>query len=399
MALSMTPRDRVLLAWLISRRLRRRRAIEEEQKTPRLRVYPNLSQRSSKGHFATLYQDLRQHPEKFSQFCRITVQTFDKLLEELQSGLTLQDGILPEERLLVTLRFLATGNSFESLHLEFLLCKFTISAIVRGTCVLIWERLHPTVMPSPTTETWLDIASHFEVTTQFPNCVGALGGKHIRVRKPPTKGSNDNHKKYFSVVLLALADSRYHFVAVHTVADGSTTDARVLSATRMGQQILTTQLSLPNPKSLPGTIGSPVPFVIVADEAFAVTTNVLRPFPMRGLDTRRRIYNNRLSRARHYVKCAFGILGSKWRVFLRALQLDVNTVESIIKACCILHNYLHVHEAVDVEEKMPAIERVNEWINEMPDLSALQVRDMFADYFMSPEGAVPWQLSSVPGGQ
>lgn len=395
----MAPRDRVLLAWLISRRLRRRRAIEEEHRTPRLRVYPNVSHTSSKGHFATLYLDLRQHPEKFSQFCRITVQTFDKLLEELQSGLTLQDGILPEERLLLTLRFLATGNSFESLHLEFLLCKITISAIVRSTCELIWERLHPTVMPAPTTEAWLDIASHFEVTTQFPNCVGALGGKHIRVRKPPTKGSKDNHKKYFSVVLLALADSRYHFVAVHTVADGSTTDARVLSATRMGQQVLTTHLSLPNPRPLPGTIGSPVPFVIVTDEAFAVTTNVLRPFPMQGLDTRRRIYNNRLSRARHYVKCAFGILSSKWRVFLRALQLDVDTVESIIKACCILHNYLHVHEAVDVEENMPTIERVNDWINEMPDLSAPQVRDLFADYFMSPEGAVPWQLASEPGGQ
>lgn len=100
----MTPRDRVLLAWLISRRLRRRRAIEEEQRTPRLQVLPNVSQGCSKGHFAALYQDLRQHPEKFCQFCRITVQTFDKLLEELRSGLTLQDGILPEERLLVTLR-------------------------------------------------------------------------------------------------------------------------------------------------------------------------------------------------------------------------------------------------------------------------------------------------------
>lgn len=395
----MTPRDRVLLAWLISRRLRRRRAIEEEQRTPRLQVLPNVSQGCSKGHFAALYQDLRQHPEKFCQFCRITVQTFDKLLEELRSGLTLQDGILPEERLLVTLRFLTTGNSLESLHLEFLLCTFTISAIIRTTCELIWERLQPSVMPAPTTEALLDIASHFEVTTQFPNCVGALGGKHIRVSKPPTKGSNDNQKKYFSVVLLALADSRYNFVAVHTVADGSTADARVLSATRTGQHILTTRLYLPNPRPLPGTTGSPVPFVFVADEAFAVTTNVLRPFPIRGLDTRKRIYNNRLSRARHYVKCAFGILGSKWRVFLKALQLDVDTVESIIKACCILHNYLRVHEAADVEEDMPAIGRANEWYNEMPHLSALQVRDIFADYFMSPEGAVPWQLSSVPGGQ
>ncbi|XP_066460207.1 uncharacterized protein [Eleutherodactylus coqui] len=405
MALSMTPRDRVLLAWLISRRLRRRRALEEEQRTPRLEVYHNVCQRSSKGHLATFYQDLRQHPEKFSQFCRISIQTFDKLLEELRSGLILQDSsssqnILPEERLLITLRFLATGNSFETLHLEFLLCKFTIAGIVQATCDLIWEGLQPTVMPAPTTEAWLDIASRFEVATQFPNCVGSLGGKHIRVRVPLKEGSRIyTHKKYFSVVLLALADSRYHFVAVHTMANRCTTDAGVLNATRIGQQILTTKLTLPNPRPLPGTTGSPVPYVIVADEAFAVTASVLSPFPMQGLDTRRLIYNNRLSRARHHVKCAFGILSSKWSVFLRALQLDIDMVESITKACCILHNYLRVHETVDVEENMPAMERVNEWFREMPDMSALQVRDSFADYFMSPEGSVPWQLSSLPGGQ
>ncbi|XP_044129675.1 uncharacterized protein LOC122922958 [Bufo gargarizans] len=399
MALSMSPTHRVLLAWLLSRMLRRQRAIEEEPRTPRLQVYPNVSPR---GHLATLYQDLRRHPEKFSQFCRVSIQTFDKLLEELRSGLTMQDtnsrhSILPEELLLVTLRFLATGNSFESLHVEFLLSKFTIAGIVRATCDLIWERLRPTVMPTPTAETWLDIASHFEVTTQFPNCVGALGGKHIRVRMPPKKGSRPySLKKYFSVVLLALADSRYHFVAVHTVADASKADPRVLRATRAGQQILTSQLSLPNPRPLPGSTGSPLPFVIVADEAFAVTTNVLKPFPKRGLDARRRIYNNRLSRAQHYVQCAFGILGSKWRVLLRALQLDVDLVESLIKACCILHNYLHVHEAADVEST-PVIERARDCFPEMPDVSAPQVRDMFADYFMSPEGTVPWQLSS--GGQ
>ncbi|XP_069618718.1 uncharacterized protein [Ranitomeya imitator] len=398
MALSMTCRDRVLLAWLISRRFRRQRAFEEEQRTSTLPVYPIVSQRSPKCHIATLYQDLRRNPEKFSQFCRISTQTFDKLLEELYSGLTQQDSstkqsIQPEEQLLVTLRFLATGNSLESLNLEFLLCKITIAEVIRATCNLIWERLQPTVMPTPTTETWLDIASHFEATTQFPNCVGSLGGKHIQVMVPPKKGSRSyNLKKYFSVLFLALVDSRYHFVAVHTMADGSPTDAKMLSATRNGQQILTAHLSLPNPRPLPGSMGSPVPFVIVADEAFAVTNNVLRPFPKRGLDTRRRIYNNRLSRARHHVNCTFGILSSKWRVFLRALQLDVNVVESIIKACCILHNYLRLHEAVDVKETMPSMERVTERVNEMPDMSALQVRDMFADYFMSPEGAVPWQI-------
>ncbi|XP_075707214.1 uncharacterized protein LOC142741765 [Rhinoderma darwinii] len=151
-----------------------------------------------------LYSDLRQHPDKFLSYCRMSVQSFDRLLADLRPGLIFQDTtmrrcISPEERLIVTLRFLATGNSFASLHFQFLLGCSTISKIVKLTCEVIWQQLRAAVMPKPKPEDWIRIADGFFQSAQFPNCVGALDGKHIRVKKPAHSGSQYfNYKQFFS---------------------------------------------------------------------------------------------------------------------------------------------------------------------------------------------------------
>lgn len=57
------------------------------------------------------------------------------------------------------------------------------------------------------------------------------------------------------------------------------------------------------------------PFVIVADDAFALENTLMKPYPgthIRG--SSERIYNYRLSRARVTVENAFGILSAVFRV-------------------------------------------------------------------------------------
>jgi hypothetical protein len=50
-------------------------------------------------------------------------------------------------------------------------------------------------------------------------------------------------------------------------------------------------LNIPGPRPLPSEDnGTPMPFVIVGDEAFALSQHVLRPYPSRNLDVARRIY-------------------------------------------------------------------------------------------------------------
>lgn len=60
--------------------------------------------------------------------------------------------------------------------------------------------LQESEMPEPTTE-MAGKTYVFYKKTNFPNCVGAVDGKHIRYINPCGGGSNFfNYKKYFSTV-------------------------------------------------------------------------------------------------------------------------------------------------------------------------------------------------------
>ena len=76
-------------------------------------------------------------------------------------------------------------------------------------------------MPPPTEDEWRGIAARFMERWNFPNCIGALDGKHVAIQAPPGSGTlYFNYKKTFSVVLLALVDADYRFRVVHIGAYG-----------------------------------------------------------------------------------------------------------------------------------------------------------------------------------
>lgn len=44
-------------------------------------------------------------------------------------------------------------------------------------------------MPKLNKEKWLQIANRFNSKWNFPNCVGAIDGKHVAIKCPPNAGS------------------------------------------------------------------------------------------------------------------------------------------------------------------------------------------------------------------
>ncbi|KAL4142502.1 hypothetical protein QTP88_004948 [Uroleucon formosanum] len=126
------------------------------------------------------------------------------------------------------------------------------------------------------------------------------------------------------------------------------------------------------------------------DEAFALHTNLLRPYPGRNITDIGRVFNYRLSRARRTVKCAFGVLANKWRVLHTPIQAEPEFTDIITKACCILHNFVRKRDGINFEEAET---------HSLDDIEArgtgtrsegIEVRDYFADYFMGPS-AVDFQ--------
>ena len=65
-----------------------------------------------------------------------------------------------------------------------------------------------THMQMPKEEEWRAIAEEFEKEWDFPNCIGAIDGKHVTIRAPPCSGSMyHNYKGTISIVLLAVVDA------------------------------------------------------------------------------------------------------------------------------------------------------------------------------------------------
>jgi len=71
-------------------------------------------------------------------------------------------------------------------------------------------------------------------------------------------------------------------------------------------------IQIPSPEIV-SSEGPVLPYVIVADEAFALKRYLMRPCSRNEkLDQRKKIFNYRLSRARRVIESSFGILTARW---------------------------------------------------------------------------------------
>ena len=219
----------------------------------------------------------------------------------------------------------------------------------------------------------------------------------LRIVKPEESGSMFyNYKGYYSLVLLAVADANYNFVFVDVGAYGKDCDSSVFKETSLWNKMQEDALNLPAPRVLPG-MKEELPYVLVGDEAFSLHTNLLRPFGGRELDNTKCIFNYRLSRARRFVECAFGILTNKWRIFHRPLNVSTDFATDIVKACCVLQNYIHKEEgfnSIFVDTIVDVDSELHELIHSQTvhgGLTANANRNKFAAYFVSEAGKIPWQ--------
>lgn len=338
------------------------------------------------------------------------------------------------ERLSLTLRFLATGETLQSLGYQFRIAISTACEIVKEVCSAIYKALAPDYLKMPTTaEQWKTVAQGFDYKWDFPHCVGAIDGKHVRIRCPANSGSSFyNYKGYFSITLLAMCDAEYKFIYTDVGAHGREGDSGIFASSDLNDGLSKNSLNLPPPELMPFS-DRVMPYVIVGDEAFPLMQNLMRPYPGRGsgnLPLSSMIFNyrfdyellfcskqdrsidfvlSRLSRARRVIENAFGILAARWEIFQHEMKATPESVALYTNACLVLHNMLitrnpHyvIPEFTDREiSQTTSRDRVvhldgldRPRVGRRFARGALHVRGEFTEFFVN-EGSVPWQLAMV----
>lgn len=193
---------------------------------------------------------------------------------------------------------------------------------------------------TPDTESeWKEIIQQFSQRWNYPCCVGAVDGKHIRIMKPAGTGSEYyNYKGFYSIVLMGVVNGNYEFVYANVGAEGKTADGGCWRQCDFARALQQERLNLPADVHL--DTNTTVPCHLVADNAFPMGKRMLKPYPHRFLTQSEKVFNYRLSRARRIVENVFGIISSRFQVLKTEMRFRVDNCVRVVRAICILHNVL-----------------------------------------------------------
>jgi hypothetical protein len=208
-----------------------------------------------------------------------------------------------------------------------------------------------------------------------------------------------NYKRYFSVVLQAVADSHCRFLFVDVGAYGKQSDGGVFQESVLNK-FLKDASNFPEDSAVEG-MDQRVPYLFVVDDAYPLCWNMMKLYSSAHLTLEEHIFNGRLSRARRCVKCSFGILANKWRVLLKEIETSITNACETVKCVTVLHNIVidkegidprlmcQVQEKVDLRGSCGKLKTGRKFNRSAAD--AMNLRDSLCEYFQSDEGFVLWQ--------
>lgn len=158
----------------------------------RWRVNPYLCGRSDGGRFQNDFNDLITHRQSFHQTFHMSDETFQYIYEKIREDIkwnfrTRDDLIDNKSKLSMFLEYCCAGSSFT--HIANVYRVSTMSC--ENHCIKVAKAIIKNLKEEafPSTPDWSNISNEFNRKWQFPNCVGAIDGKHINIKKPKDSGS------------------------------------------------------------------------------------------------------------------------------------------------------------------------------------------------------------------
>ena len=331
--------------------------------------------------------------DKFVEFYRLTKSVFGEVLEiiypHILTNSAVGDSIDPPKKLAITLRYMATGDSFVTLAHLFRVGASTVRSIIHDVTHAITNLpFFKSLVSFPVTEDdFYNLSKDFFDRFQFPDTVGAVDDTHVKIMKPRTDPSSYfDYKKDYSIHLQAVCDARTRVLFYHIGSLGENNDGGVAEMSGFNAILRSERI--------------PKKYHILGDPAFALHPNLLNRYPGLHLFPFEKLYNYRQSRARMVVESLFGRLKGRWHVLIKPMPFrNLDLVNNIVLTTVLLHNFLitkddarlhpqHHFQDNEYKELMAALDAAKEIALEeanksrkkkMTELTAKEKRGVIAD--------------------
>ena len=244
--------------------------------------------------------------------------------------------------------------------------------------------------------------------TNMHNAISAHARLCVTLRFLASGASYKELMYAFRMSVASISQIVPHTFAFDLGSPGSQSDGGIFKDGSLGK--LCKSSFFPAPSKL-GQRVTLIPYFLLGDDAFALETNLMKPFPHRTALGDEKVFNYRLSKARRIVENAFGLLCARFRILLLTIELDVANVMQVVRACVALHNFLLSkkdknylqHDSMDQEDELGNV-TPGRWRNAVEDVCnirndpgmrsstahAREIRDDIKDYFFE-EGSVDFQ--------
>jgi len=220
----------------------------------------------------------------------------------------------------------------------------TVSSYMYTICPIIKTYLGAVYLKTPSEAEFQNIMEGFWALSGLHLVAGAIDGCHIRLAESPPKQFHPhdyyNRKRYHSMLLQGVVDSRCRFWDVCVDAPGSVHDNTHFKRSGL-YRALQHRAIMRGPSMVMSGV-EVLPY-IVGDAAYALTPFCQKAWGGSAGDSFEELqvaYDRTFNRCRVKIENAFGLLKQKWRILDWGVRLRIDHAASVIYACCVLHNFL-----------------------------------------------------------
>jgi hypothetical protein len=248
--------------------------------------------------------------------------------------------VTAKKQLMVTLNWYAFGESFGSMELKWGHGRSTICGIVHRTTGALYNTYVADHIVFPSTpESVAEVMEGFEQMSDLPQCVGAIDGCFIPIKKPHGQYGSKYwcYKGMHAIILLGVVDSLGSFTYIQVGKPGCVGDAASFGDSLLHRKLEDGSWLGPEfAREIDGVMIAPF---IAGDAAFPLRSYLMKNFkddvPRESVEY---AYNYCHIRARRVVENAFGRLKMRFQICRHSQLHDPKFLSVVVCVCCALHN-------------------------------------------------------------